>query len=101
MESRIDVRTVLDSTVHPMEYRVGFAHAHDANSYLFDTNVRVESGKGKNIIIRRYNLPLIFTLCESHNLYRYRCFSNFLFRIRVPNVRQVPYKKEFVPFLVP
>lgn len=42
-----------------MEYRVGSAHAHDADSYLSGTNVRVESGKGKNIIIMHYNLPII------------------------------------------
>lgn len=47
MESRVDVRAVLDSIVHSMEYRMGSAHAHDADSYLSGTNVRVESGKGK------------------------------------------------------
>jgi len=47
VESRIDVRTILDSIVHSMEYRLGSAYAHDADSYLSSTNVRVESGKGK------------------------------------------------------
>lgn len=47
VEGRVDVRTILDRTVYPMEYRVGSAHAHDANPYLSGTNVRVESGKGK------------------------------------------------------
>jgi len=47
VEIRVDVLAVLDSTVHPMEYRVGSAHAHDADSYLSGTDVRVESRKGK------------------------------------------------------
>lgn len=47
MEIRVDVRTVLDSPVYSMEYRLGSAHAHDPDSLVFGLDVRLETTKGQ------------------------------------------------------
>lgn len=44
--------TVLDSSVHPMEYWLGPSHAHDADTHIFEPHVRLESAKG--FIIEQY-----------------------------------------------
>lgn len=51
VEIRVNVRTVLDRPVYSMEYRLGPAHAHDADSQLFEPDVRLESTKGQFVII--------------------------------------------------
>lgn len=51
VEGCVDMCTVLDCIVHPMEYRLGSAHAHDSDAYLLGSDVRVESTKGLSFII--------------------------------------------------
>jgi len=46
LEVRVDVRPVLDRLVHPVEHRLGAAHAHDADSHLSEPDVRLEPAKG-------------------------------------------------------
>lgn len=53
MEIRIHLCAVLDRPVHPMEYRLGPAHAYDANSHLSGPDVRLESAKSQ------YSKPII------------------------------------------
>lgn len=50
LEIRIDVRAGLHRAGHPMEYRMGPAHAHDTDSHLSEPNVRMECAKGLNNI---------------------------------------------------
>lgn len=52
LEVCIDVCAVLDCPIHSMEYRLGFAHAYDTDSYLPWPDVWLEAAKGlKDMII--------------------------------------------------
>lgn len=81
MEVRVDMCTVLDRPIHPMEHRMGPAHAHDADAHLSWPDVWMESAKGSD-----YEVLIL----SSRSQYVNRKFNRFHLKCNANNSIIVP-----------